>query len=363
MEEKKNEKKKIKLSLKMAILLGIIFIIIMVGFIIMMININKRQLVNEVLVSTNPDGYQKIEGDTRYKRMNNKTWGGEYHKDILQCSNFSSIMKVVNYEGYDCNYIILAASDQLFSYNMEIIDCSEENGKAIIYGHEGRYSKKGSGYFVVIPTNLPIDTNIEYIQCNTQAEKKSGIDLNVTIDKPIIYLYPTEETGVSVKLLKSENLTCSYPKYQDGWNVLAEPNGVLKDLRTNRNLYSLYYESESDINFKVDNEGFVIKGEDSAKFLEEKLAILGLNEKEAEEFIVYWLPRLEANKYNYIRFATLDEINANMPLEINPNPDSIIRIMMTFKGLDNPIDVKEQKLVTPERNGFVAVEWGGTEIK
>ena len=128
-------------------------------------------------------------------------------------------------------------------------------------------------------------------------------------------------------------------------------------------MYSLYYESESDINFKVDNEGFVIKGEDSAKFLEEKLAILGLNEKEAEEFIVYWLPRLEANKYNYIRFATLDEINANMPLEINPNPDSIIRIMMTFKGLDNPIDVKEQKLVTPERNGFVAVEWGGTEIK
>ena len=86
-------------------------------------------------------------------------------------------------------------------------------------------------------------------------------------------------------------------------------------------------------------------------------------EKEAEEFIVYWLPRLEANKYNYIRFATLDEINANMPLEINPNPDSIIRIMMTFKGLDNPIDVKEQELVTPERNGFVAVEWGGTEIK
>ena len=128
-------------------------------------------------------------------------------------------------------------------------------------------------------------------------------------------------------------------------------------------MYSLYYESESDINFKVDNEGFVIKGEDSAKFLEEKLAILGLNEKEAEEFIVYWLPRLEANKYNYIRFATLDEINANMPLEINPNPDSIIRIMMTFKGLDNPIDVKEQELVTPERNGFVAVEWGGTEIK
>ena len=32
-------------------------------------------------------------------------------------------------------------------------------------------------------------------------------------------------------------------------------------------------------------------------------------------------------------------------------------------GLDNPIEVEEQQLVTPERTGFVAVEWGGTEIK
>ena len=48
---------------------------------------------------------------------------------------------------------------------------------------------------------------------------------------------------------------------------------------------------------------------------------------------------------------------------INPNPDTTIRVLMTFKGIDNPIDVKEQQLVTPERNGFVAVEWGGTEIQ
>ena len=36
---------------------------------------------------------------------------------------------------------------------------------------------------------------------------------------------------------------------------------------------------------------------------------------------------------------------------------------MTFKGLESPIDVQEQKLKTPNRTGFVAVEWGGTEIK
>ena len=52
-----------------------------------------------------------------------------------------------------------------------------------------------------------------------------------------------------------------------------------------------------------------------------------------------------------------------MPLEITPKPDTTIRIIMTFKGLENPIQVKEQKLEQVERKGFVAVEWGGSEIE
>lgn len=207
---------------------------------------------------------------------------------------------------------------------------------------------------------IPVSKNIKSAKIQYEYQKNNYSD---SIDKPIIYLYPTEETKVSVKLLKDENLTCSYPKYQDSWNVLAKTNGDLIDLTTNRQLYSLYYESKSEIEFKVEHDGFIVKGEKTAEFLEEKLAILGLTEREAEEFIVYWLPKLEANKYNYIRFAAIDEINENMPLEINPNPDTIIRVLMTFKGLDNPIDVEEQQLTTQERNGFVAVEWGGTEIK
>ena len=31
--------------------------------------------------------------------------------------------------------------------------------------------------------------------------------------------------------------------------------------------------------------------------------------------------------------------------------------------IPEPIDIEEQQLVTPERTGSVAVEWGGTEIK
>ena len=96
--------------------------------------------------------------------------------------------------------------------------------------------------------------------------------------------------------------------------------------------------------------------------MEEKLAVLGLNYKESEEFIVYWLPKLEKSKYNYIRFQTMDEINRTMELDIDPKPDTLIRVMMEFKPLDKKISVKEQKLVKVERVGYTVVEWGGTNV-
>ena len=96
--------------------------------------------------------------------------------------------------------------------------------------------------------------------------------------------------------------------------------------------------------------------------MEEKLAILGLNEREANEFIIYWLPKLEANKYNLIRFETMEEIEAYMPLNIEPKPDTLIRLVMDFKGLNRPIEIREQKLKTPIREGYTVVEWGGSEF-
>ena len=224
--------------------------------------------------------------------------------------------------------------------------------------------------FYVVLAIILIIAVIVCIICSNIKEKKKEDDtcknerfFEVTIDKPIIYLYPTEETQINVQLGNKEQITCSYPQYTTGWNVIAKPNGDLKDIDTNKNLYSLYYESNNVIEFKVEKDGFVVKGEDSAEFLEEKLKILGLTDREAEEFIIYWLPKLEANKYNYIRFATREEIDANMPLTIKPMPDTTIRILMEYKGLENSIEVEEQNLEKTERKGFVAVEWGGTEIR
>ena len=182
------------------------------------------------------------------------------------------------------------------------------------------------------------------------------------VKKPVIYLYPQKEQNVNVTLSDPDRLLCSYPSYKESWQVIAQPDGTLKDVKTGRELYSLYYESYAKKPYQMEKEGFVVKGEDITAFLEEKLAALGLSEKETEEFIIYYLPILGQNPYNYIRFATTEEIDANMSLAIEPKPDSLIRVCMIYKGLEKPVEVTEQKLETPDRTGFVAVEWGGVEL-
>ena len=163
----------------------------------------------------------------------------------------------------------------------------------------------------------------------------------MSVDKPMIYLYPSEDdTEVSVRLSDPDKLTVSYPKYNEGWKVLAQKDGSLVDLNTNRNLYGLYWEGEN-YPAELNKEGFVVKGEEVADFLEDKLAELGLNERESEEFIVYWLPKLQANKYNYIRFDLNETIDDYMQLNVSPKPDTMVRVVMVFKGLDAPIDVTE----------------------
>jgi hypothetical protein len=51
-----------------------------------------------------------------------------------------------------------------------------------------------------------------------------------------------------------------------------------------------------------------------------------------------------------------------MGLEISPKPETTIRVLMTWKGLDKEIEVDEQNLDRISRTGYTVIEWGGTEI-
>lgn len=106
----------------------------------------------------------------------------------------------------------------------------------------------------------------------------------------------------------------------------------------------------------------MVEGEKTAAFLERVLSEMGLVPREYNEFIVYWLPKMQNNAYNLITFQK-EAYTDSAKLEITPEPDSLLRIFMVYKPLAEPVQVKEPVIVPFERVGFTVVEWGGSEIK
>lgn len=178
--------------------------------------------------------------------------------------------------------------------------------------------------------------------------------------KPVIYLYPEEKTDVSVRLDLDGALTCTYPDYGSGWDVTALPDGTLYDGNGCEYSY-LYWEGRLCTEWDM-SEGFVVRGEDTAEFLREKLSYMGLTPREYNEFIVYWLPLMQDNPYNLISFQTSAYTDAAR-LDISPAPDSILRIFMVYSPLTEPVELPEQQLSPFERSGFTVVEWGGTSME
>lgn len=181
----------------------------------------------------------------------------------------------------------------------------------------------------------------------------------IMLEKPMIYLYPEVSMDVEVSLDYKGELTSTYPKSNGNWSVHAEPDGTLTDA-AGRNYYGLYWEGIPATSI-VPDCGTVVGKDSLISFLEASLTQLGLNFKEANEFIVYWLPRLEQSDFNLIYFAQ-EDYSDQAVLNIAPKPDHLIRVMMCFTPLKKPIEITPQILPEqPDRNGFTVVEWGGTK--
>lgn len=186
------------------------------------------------------------------------------------------------------------------------------------------------------------------------------MESSMSNEKPVIYLYPEQEKEVSVRLDYDGKLTCTYPEYDNGWHVTAAPDGRITDENGQEYNY-LYWEGETEQEYDF-SEGFCVAGEDTAEFLEDALDRLGLTRREANEFIVYWLPRMEQNEYNLISFQS-EAYTDHARLSIQPEPDTVIRVFMAYKPVENEQEIPEQTLAAPERSGFTVVEWGGCELR
>ncbi len=178
--------------------------------------------------------------------------------------------------------------------------------------------------------------------------------------KPVIYLYPAEPMDISVTLDIEGEFICTYPSYMTGWKVRAMEDGTLYNYADGKEYAYLFWEGRLNLDYDM-SEGFVVSGKDTAQFLEEKLELLGLNAKERNDFIVYWLPIMENSPYNLITFQT-DVYTDHVQLNVTPAPDTMIRVFMVFEPLEKPINIEEQNLTGATRFGYTVVEWGGCQL-
>ena len=196
-------------------------------------------------------------------------------------------------------------------------------------------------------------------------EKENIEKPNPETAKPVIYLYPEQETKVNVQLTFNGTLTSTYPTLPpEGWSVTAQPDGTLTD-EEGRSYRYLFWEGVADVDWKQDS-GFLVKAEDAREFLEQSLTQLGLNELEQNDFITYWLPKLEKNGESFVTFAA-EQYTDNAVLTVTPQPDSVLRVQMLISKVDDSNraafqKLPEQELPRFEREGFVLVEWGGTDL-
>jgi hypothetical protein len=188
-------------------------------------------------------------------------------------------------------------------------------------------------------------------------------DIMIIADKPVIYLYPEKTTEVQVQLEIGGDFLFTYPNYEKGWNVTAEPNGILH--QGDKTFNYLFWEGKTRFPaVSQTTEGFVRSTNELTAFFEEKLSQLGLNGREVQDFITYWVPRMQQYPRHCIRFVLNDEYNEMAAIKVSPRPDCTIRVFMLWEPLqpDQTITVKEQTLPVLERKGFTLVEWGGTQI-
>ena len=200
----------------------------------------------------------------------------------------------------------------------------------------------------------PLDSS-QYLRITADDVYPNSLDA-----KPILYFYPEMPTVCSVTLTLNGHLTCTYPSYDKGWNgFTAYPDGTLI-FPDGKEYYALYWEGIQSIEWDF-SKGFSVRGEDTADFLEWALSELGLTPREANEFIIYWLPLMQDNPYNVISFqSTLYTESAC--LEITPTPDSLLRVFMAYYPSPTEVEIEPQVFDGFERHGFTVVEWGGSEV-
>ncbi len=323
------------------------------------------------------DSFYVVKGNYITVENNAFTVYGTNQKSIYTSKNYDKVSAV--YADY---VVVLEGTNlELIDYNGNIVHTFITDWKEDQYHFHpmlsGWYTDNGkNGIYLVIEDNQVTKEEVLQQYPDMTKEELSEYDLGYEYyyipttketgklptyiggyAKPVLYLYPTMPMMIRVQFQNPNSLTTTYPKYEDCWNVFAKPNGDLYTLDS-KYYYALYWEEQA--NHSVDfREGFYVTKESAIPFLEEKLTMIGLNDRERNEFIMYWLPVLEQNEQSLVYFELTREREFYSPLLISPKPTSLLRISMHVKKVDGYTPIRPQQFLKFDRKGFTAVEWGG----
>lgn len=273
-------------------------------------------------------------------------------------------------------------------------------------------------YYSYAPLVKVVKPDAKSLQLGTfSPQKKFDYEWWTPACKPAIYLYPEKATELSVKVKPKGKITVSIPEHgEEGWKVVAYPDGtLLLPSSTVRGVPSghlgggtypyLYYEAELE-QIKIADNGWIVKKDEIEPFFNDVLPRLGLNSQEQQDFLDYWLPKLEkylskdketmfprstvrgvpplslratvgggtqannqqspqrrdSSQQLFIGLIDREELDRVEPIEFSPQPDTFIRVRFYFEMLTRSLGYTPKPADLPKeviRDGFTAVDWGG----
>jgi len=173
--------------------------------------------------------------------------------------------------------------------------------------------------------------------------------------KPAIYIYPEEDSQFQVQLIlkNGTKITESIPKYNEGWDVFVEKSG-----RIDSKYDYLFYEASIKIMPEL-SSGWCISRKNLKNKLNNLLLKIGLNQQETNEFLDYWLNRLQDYKYYKIYPVVNNQLDGFVELDITSQPKTIFRIWFFFQGVNDFEELSSTQIQNFIREGTTVIEWGG----
>lgn len=195
------------------------------------------------------------------------------------------------------------------------------------------------------------------IQCSSSTEPSDESDSTSTgplVRKPNIYIYPESSINlsISIKFPNGGRVIKAIPSYNNGWDITVDKSGKIDS-----NYDYLFYECTAPDLYQY-KKGWRVGHDSLTAFFRINLKRTGFTEKEIQDFVEYWIPKLKSDEYIiYPQYS--EDLKNIVVLKFSEEPDNLIRLFYIIQGSMG----LDKELLLPDipefdRSGFHVAEWG-----